>query len=238
MTILRVWTINQNRGYINQESQAVDKRGRIHVLVSYLPDATANITDFTAARAQAVVYHFYRDTAGVWHRNLLNVLAKSNRGQIAFDSLNNAYATLYNVRLLGATARSSWTDWSVLASAEDNRFYSEVLMDKERLLTGNMLSYVNPVRTTGYIYILTFSLAGQTGIAQKEIPPASSAPLQFARQGDRLYFKGVRSDVPYSVCTVDGVVVSQGRGNSIAIEGMAPGCYMVRINGSTVKFIK
>jgi hypothetical protein len=239
MTSIRVWTINQNRGYINQESQAVDRRGRVHVLASCLPDATGNITDFTTARAQAVVYHFYRDTAGVWHRNLLNVLAKSNRGQIAFDSLNNAYATLYNVRLLGATARSNWTDWSMLDAAEDNRFYSEVLMDKEGLLSRNMLSYVNPVRTTGYIYILTYSLAGQTGINEREIiGAASSVPVQFTRHGGMLHFKGVAPDVSYAVCTADGSVVKKGRGNVIAVGDLNAGYYLVRIDGATLKFVK
>jgi hypothetical protein len=238
MTGLRVWTINQNRGYINQESQAVDKRGRIHVLASYLPDASGNITDFNTARAQAVVYHFYRDTAGVWHRNPLNVLAKVNRGQIAFDSLDNAYAALYNVRLLGATARSSWTDWHVLDAAEDNRFYSEVLIDRERLFSGNLLSYVNPVRSTGYIYILTYGLSGQTGVVPRETAAASPGPLRFIRQGDRLVFSNVAPDAPWSVCAPDGVVVCQGRGGSVGVGGMAPGCYVVHIGGGTVKFIK
>jgi hypothetical protein len=238
MTSLRVWTINQNRGYINQESQAVDRRGRVHVLASFLPDATGNITDFNTARAQAVVYHFHRDTAGVWHRNPLNVPAKVNRGQIAFDSLDNAYAALYNVRLLGATARSGWTDWHMLDAAEDNRFYSEVLIDRERLLSRNLLSYVNPVRSTGSIYILTYGLAGQTGIARNEVPAASPVPLRFTRRGERLFFKGVSAEASYTVCTAGGVVVGQGRGNSIAVGGMAPGCYIFHINGGAVKFIK
>ncbi|MBN2187930.1 MAG: BNR repeat-containing protein [Chitinispirillaceae bacterium] len=239
MTSLRVWTIAQNRGYINQESQAVDKRGRIHVLASYLPDAAGNITDFNTARAQAVVYHFHRDTAGAWHRNLLNTLAKVNRGQIAFDSLNNAYAALYNVRLYGATARSNWTDWHLLnPGADTSRFYSEVLVDKERLLSGNVLSFVNPVRTTGHIYVLTYGLSGQTGVIDRETARRAAAPLRFTRKGDLLVFSGVAPDASYSVCTADGVIVNQGRGNSIAVDGMAPGCYLVRINGGTVKFIK
>ena len=239
MTSVRVWTIAQNRGYINQESQAVDKKGRIHVLASYIPDASADITIFDTARTRAVVYQFYRDTAGVWHRNALNVLAKSNRGQIAFDSLDNAYVTLYNVRLLGATARSGWTDWHMLSNLEDNRFYSEVLIDKYRLLSGNLLSYVYPVRTTGGIYILTYSLSGQTGIIEKKSDgDVSSAPQYFTRHGDVLHFQGVAPDAPYTICTADGAVVNKGRGSSIDIGSLNAGCYMVRINGNSVKFIK
>lgn len=239
MTSLRVWTIGQNRGYINQESQAVDRRGRIHVLASYLPDASANVTNFDTARARAVVYHFYRDTAGGWHRNLLNVLSKSNRGQIAFDSLNNAYMTLYNVRLLGATARSGWTDWHMLDALEDNRFYSEVLMDKERLLSENLLSYVNPVRTTGYIYILTYSLGGQAGTGEPMTPEfLTAAPVRYRRHGDMLCFTGREEIMPYSICSLSGVLIARGTGSTIDIRNLKSGCYMLRIGGAGMGFVK
>jgi hypothetical protein len=240
MTSLRVWTIAQNRGYINQESQSVDRRGRVHVLVSYLPDASSNITNFDTARTRVVSYQFYRDTAGVWHRNPLNVLAKINRGQIAFDSLDNAYAALYNVRLLGATARSGWTDWHLLDSQQDNRFYSEVLMDKEGLLSRNMLSYVNPARSTGYIYILTYSLGGQTGIAEglSGRPGAAPAALRFTRRGDILEFSDVAADEPWTICAADGAVVGRGRGGRVGLGGLNAGCYLVRIAGCAHKVVR
>jgi hypothetical protein len=239
MTSCKVWTIAQNRGYINQESQSIDSKGRVHVLTSYLPDASADYTNFDSARVRVVSYQFYRDTAGVWHRNPLNVLTKINRGQIAFDSLDNAYAALYNVRLLGATARSGWTDWHMLDSAQNNRFYSEVLMDKEGLLSRNMLSYVNPARTTGSIYILTYALSGQTGVIErKSVSVIPSTPLRFTRHGDLLHFTDAASDAPYAICTVDGAVVNRGRGKSIDISHLNAGCFLVRIGGVTLKVVK
>ena len=239
MTNLRVWSISQNRGFINQESQAVDSKGRIHILTSYLPDGSSNQSNFDAARAKAVVFHFYRDSLGTWHRNPLNVLAKSNRGQIAFDSQDNAYVALYNVRILGATAKSNWTDWKMLTNAEDNRFYSEVLIDKERLRNENILSYVNPVRSTGGVYILTYSIGGLTDVSNNSSSGTSmSSSLSFTRTDNILNFSGLNPTLPYSIYSARGVLVARGHGGLINLENFNAGCYTIRLNGGAVKVVR
>jgi hypothetical protein len=123
--------------------------------------------------------------------------------------------------------------------ADTGRFYSEVLLDKERLLSGNILSFVNPVRTTGHIYILTYNLSGQTGVIERKSGNNSvPALLHFTRHNDMLRFNDVASDAPYTICTADGAVVNRGRGNQVDLSGLNAGYYLVRIGGAALKFVK
>ena len=52
---IRVWTISQNRGLINQEHMTVDNAGRVHVLLSHMPDSQPNDSNFTSARTKSQI---------------------------------------------------------------------------------------------------------------------------------------------------------------------------------------
>ncbi len=147
---IEVWDIGQNRGLINQEHMAVDALGRVHVLLSHMPDDEADDADFTSARTKSEYFHYYRDTSGTWHRQALGVPSVLNfRGKLAISSSNNLYAVLPDLLIAGASASSDYPDWSVLRNDEDDRFFSDPLIDSSRLLTQDKLTVLYTEKSPG-----------------------------------------------------------------------------------------
>lgn len=148
-TGLRVWSIGQNRGLINQESQVVDAAGIVHVLASHLPAAAADNTDFTAARENAVLVHYWRDKATkVWHQTYTPFLERSSRGDIAVDAADNLYvasgdSSTRKLHIQTASKASGWTDWA-LRYTSSPIYYSDPLVDHERLRTLGTMSIFAP----------------------------------------------------------------------------------------------
>jgi hypothetical protein len=48
---------------------------------------------------------------------------------------------------------------------------------------------------------------------------------------------GVSSEVDYTVCSLNGSVVAQGRGTEFSTAGFAPGMYVVKVANSVAKLI-
>jgi hypothetical protein len=148
-TGLRVWTIGQNRGLMNQESQVVDAAGIVHVLASHLPAASANISDFTTARNSSVLVHYWRDKASkVWHQTYTPFLEGSSRGDIGVDSKDNVYlvsgdSNTKKLHIQTASKASGWTDW-VIRYTSSAIYYSDPLIDHQRLSSLNLLSIYTP----------------------------------------------------------------------------------------------
>jgi putative BNR repeat neuraminidase len=148
-TGLRVWSIGQNRGLMNQESQVVDKAGIVHVLASHLPAAAASTADFTAAREKAVLVHYWRDKASkVWHQQYTPFLERSARGDIGVDAADNLYiasgdSSTKKLHIQTASKASGWTDW-VIRYTSDPIYYSDPLIDHQRLATLGVLSIFAP----------------------------------------------------------------------------------------------
>jgi hypothetical protein len=146
---LRVWSIAQNRGLMNQESQVVDKAGIVHVLASHLPAAEANNTDFTAAREKAVLVHYWRDKASkVWHQAYTPFLERSARGDIGVDAGDNLYvvsgdSSTKKLHIQTASKASGWTDWTIRYTSSPV-YYSDPLIDHQRLSTLGVLSIFAP----------------------------------------------------------------------------------------------
>ena len=146
---LRVWAIGQNRGLINQESQVVDKAGIVHVLASHLPAAAASTSDFTAAREQAVLVHYWRDKASkVWHQTYTPFLERSSRGDIAVDAADNLYvasgdSSTRKLHIQTASKASAWSDWT-LRYTSGAIYFSDPLVDHERLRGLGVLSIFAP----------------------------------------------------------------------------------------------
>jgi hypothetical protein len=146
---LRVWGIGQNRGLINQESQVVDRAGVVHVLASQLPATAPDNTDFTAARESAVLVHYWRDKASkAWHQTFLPIGEGSSRGDIGVDAADNLYvvsghSTTRRLSVTTAARASGWTDWAVRYTS-DAIYYSDPLVDHERLRTADVLSVFAP----------------------------------------------------------------------------------------------
>jgi BNR repeat-containing family member len=148
-TGLRVWCIGQNRGLINQESQVVDAAGIVHVLASHLPAAAASVADFTTARDAAVLVHYWRDRASkVWHQTYTPFLERSSRGDIGVDAADNLYvvsgdSSTRRLHIQTASKASGWTDWARRHTSPPV-YFSDPLLDRERLRTAGMLSIVAP----------------------------------------------------------------------------------------------
>ena len=138
---IKIWTINQRRGLINQESQNVDSQGRIHILMSHFKDEDPDPTDWDDARDNAVPHHYWRDSDGTWHRTSMPFLSKRRRGKIFFDSNDNAYAVLPDIRIAAASASSNWSDWKIVESTDEDRFSrSDPLIDLYRVSKENKLT--------------------------------------------------------------------------------------------------
>ncbi|HEY0000216.1 MAG TPA: BNR repeat-containing protein [Actinoplanes sp.] len=146
---LRVWSIPQQRGLINQESQVVDKAGIVHVLASHLPASVADTADFTAAREKAVLVHYWRDKASkVWHQTYTPFLERSSRGDIAVDAGDNLYvvsgdSSTKKLHIETASKASGWTDWAIRYTSSAV-YFSDPLIDHQRLSTLGVLSIFAP----------------------------------------------------------------------------------------------
>jgi hypothetical protein len=156
---IRVWTINQNRGLINQEHMAVDSTGRVHVLLSHMPDTQADDAIFDSARTKSQFFHYWRSTNGTWTRVAMGLPVVANfRGKLAIASSNNLYAILPDLRIAAATAASNFATWTVLDSSDAGRFFSDPLIDTARLLTDNKLTVFYPLKSSPNIAILDYSI--------------------------------------------------------------------------------
>jgi hypothetical protein len=92
-TGISVWSIGQKRGLINQEHMLVDDAGRVHVLLSHMPDAQADDANFDSARGKSQSFHYWRDLDGKWARTSLGLpVVAAFRGKLAVSSHGNLYA--------------------------------------------------------------------------------------------------------------------------------------------------
>lgn len=145
---VQVWEIPENRGLINQEHMVIDNEGRVHVLLAHMPDDEPANPDFTAARARARYFHYWRSTSGVWSRTPMGFPAQLNfRGKLAPSSSNNLYAILPNLRIAAASPASGWTDWRLIETEHDGDYFSDPLIDRSRLLIEDRLT-IFAVRST------------------------------------------------------------------------------------------
>jgi hypothetical protein len=156
---IKVWTIDQNRGLINQEHMTVDSAGRVHVLLSHMPDAQADDATFDSARTKSQFFDYWRSTSGTWTRVAMGLPSiASFRGKIAIASSNNIYAVLPDLRIAAATAASNFATWTVLDSIDAGRFFSDPLIDTTRLITEDKLTVFYPQKSSANIYVLDYSI--------------------------------------------------------------------------------
>lgn len=136
-----------NVGLINQETQAFDREGRLHVMTSRFSDEDmAKIggchTDTYGQRAQyARPYHHWRGADGTWHTLQLPYYSgTSGRTKLLFDRRDNAFVILPDGRIVAATAKRDWSDWRLVFGADDVDNVSELIYDRRRLERDGVLS--------------------------------------------------------------------------------------------------
>jgi hypothetical protein len=156
---VRVWAIDQNRGLINQEHMIVDHAGRVHVLLSHLPDNQPDDPNFERARTKSEFFHYWRDTNGAWTRQPMNLRVQGAwRGKLAVSSSDNLYAVLPNIRIASASASADWTNWRLIDISRDGVHFSDPLIDRQQLFHSDRLTIYTPTApVNGMVFIDTIN---------------------------------------------------------------------------------
>jgi hypothetical protein len=156
---LHVVEIGQNRGLINQEHMTVDSSGRVHVLLSHLPDDEADDSNFDSARSKSEYFHYLRAADGTWTRSSLGLPVVANlRGKLALSSSQNLYAILPDLRIAGASVSADYAEWSVLDDSDSGRFFSDPLIDAARLFDEDKLSVVYQEKASNDLFVLDYTV--------------------------------------------------------------------------------
>lgn len=163
--------IPYNKGYINQETQAVDSKGRIHAVNSFIPGDETD-SNWASSRKKAKLHHRFRDLNGTWKM----VQVKKNgeavnsftRVNLSFDAFDNAFVVANGAEVYVATAANGYEDWNILSDIDKGRFLSEPLVDRSLLLDEGVLSFVylgadNKITVVDYLLDNPNTLSG-TGL--------------------------------------------------------------------------
>ncbi len=157
-TVFMLKEIPYYKGYINQESQASDSKGRVHILNSYI-DGDATETNWTTARTQSILHHHYLDDDNTlvhrYVKNGSNYVYSSRRSQIVIDQFDNAYVVANGAQVYTATAAEEYDDWDLASDVDDDRFCSEAQID-HTILADGVLSFVYLESTTGKWTIIDY----------------------------------------------------------------------------------
>jgi hypothetical protein len=150
---IQVVTLDRYYGLMNQQAQAVDSQGRVHIVMFHCtPETYQGYTWSTwGPEGARRYYHYWRDAQGIWHRNELPDYVGS-RPKIFIRSNGDAFVIYQSRRTVNltdtgiyfmdgdltiqaATAASQWTDWQIV-HVEPGYFLSEALGDKTRFEQG------------------------------------------------------------------------------------------------------
>jgi len=140
--------ISVDNGLINQETQAIDNEGRFHTIFSYVPQYildtwdTPCVTDLVNERTEfAQPHHLWRDSSGTWHKYEIPFIQGAiGRSKLVFDTFDNAYLVMPDLRILAASKVSGWTDWQLVFDAANISIDGEIIVDRQRVKTDNILS--------------------------------------------------------------------------------------------------
>lgn len=136
--------IPYNKGYINQETQAVDSKGRIHAVNSQIPGSGTD-SNWGSSRTKARLHHRFRDVDGTWK----TVMVKNNgetvnsycRTNLSFDAFDNAFVIANGAEVYYATDANGYDDWNLMSDTDKARFLSEPLVDRPLLHDSGVLSF-------------------------------------------------------------------------------------------------
>jgi hypothetical protein len=141
---------------MNQQAQAVDSQGHVHVAMWHRRSNAA----YTGQRwtpGDSAYYHYWRNDDGSWSKAEIPSEV-GDRPKLLFDSSDNAYL-IYTVNrnpriwtgggiyyvdgqvcVASASAQSKWTDWKVIYRHQKGSFASELQADVPRFKQDGTLS--------------------------------------------------------------------------------------------------
>ena len=151
---ITVVPIDRTHSLMNQETQAVDSKGRIHSVMWHRRDDAA-YDNKPWNPTLAAYFHYWRDDDGKWQRSQIPSEV-GNRPKMFFDRNDNAYvlfmvnrdpakrqSDLYfldgELRIAAASAASKWTDWKIIYQ-DPGHYMNEPLIDLPRLKEDGVLS--------------------------------------------------------------------------------------------------
>lgn len=172
--------IDRSWSLMNQQTQAVDSKGRIHVAMWRRKDGS-RFENQTWTPNHARYYHYWRNDQGEWQKAEIPS-AVGNRPKLLFDAANNAYL-IYTVNrdpsnwlngiyyldgellIAAASAASNWTDWSVIHREQTGAYLNELLGDSPRFLADGTLSVLvqetpRQRRDPSTLRVLDFKITG------------------------------------------------------------------------------
>jgi hypothetical protein len=148
------------RDMMNQETQIADHQNLLHVVISYVPDPyqPGCATD----RTQAQPFHLWRNAQGGWTKDQIRIDGQDvnqgyDRTKVFVDAADNLYVLLPDLRLVGATRASQWTDWKLLWDGRSLGNYGEAIIDSTltRVASGVSVLYMKDTSSsTGELRVL------------------------------------------------------------------------------------
>lgn len=138
--------IAYNRGYINQETQDVDSRGRIFAVNSHIPEGQGTDANWANSRTKSRLHLRYLKEDKTWVKKLITIngvsINSTRRVHLAFDSFDNAYVVANGVGVLMASPADDYTNWTLISDVAKTGYYSEPLVDRPLLKEKGILSFV------------------------------------------------------------------------------------------------
>jgi hypothetical protein len=159
-------TLAVGRDLMNQETQIMDRNNLFHAMISYVPGRYQSTC--ATSRSVSQPFHLWRSATGAWTKVEMklggaDVNQGYDRSKMFFGLSNNLYVVLPDLRIVGATASTNWTDWTLLYDGRSLGNYGETIIDYNltRLANGVSVMYMkNTSSTTGELHVLDFKTGG------------------------------------------------------------------------------
>ncbi len=80
------------------------------------------------------------------------------RGKLALSASGNLYAVLPDMRIAAASLAQGFKAWTLLASSDAGKYFSDPLIDTALLATEDTLSIFYPRKSSSEIYVLDYRI--------------------------------------------------------------------------------
>ncbi len=193
--------LDEQQLLINQQSQCVDREGRVHAMMMHRRGDDPVGTAASYSQRGTAYHHYYLEPGGRWQERRIppDVLPPGSRPCIGHDADGNLYAVYLSydepfdivpgrgvgaLAVASASAASHYSDWRLVSALEvANEFGGEPLIDPDRLVEDGVLSvYIQENRpddngdTTAPLHVHEFIV----GVAE----PVAAGSITLSRSGD------------------------------------------------------
>lgn len=232
----KILSIGQNRGLINQEGQAVDSKGGIHILQSCMKEGTFG-SSWIDRRRKAFMRHIYQDENGNWKNDVI-AESRIDRGDIAVDAFDNLYVLGPDYRVYWSRASEKWETWYDFDLSQDGKAVAEGLFDREMLLNYNTLSFaLAHSGMNGKIIVPHYKITVPNNAADVE---TKKYPLHVLQDSfHTLYQIDVEGKANYRIFSVTGQLVEANNieGATIVGDKLKSGLYLLQLDKEVYKLL-